>query len=192
MGVEFSVGAELEFMLFSSSGEPVDMSTFANTTILNDQNEFINTLHDQLEEQDIPIETIHAESASGQLEVVLTHSNDVLQLADDVVFARETITACAKQHGMRALFLPKVSATQAGNGLHLHFSFQENSSNASNAFSDPSRPSGISVKGESFVEGILTHLASLLSFSLPTTNSFRRMGPGKMLWTLSPKTICII
>jgi glutamine synthetase len=180
VGVQFSIGAELEFMLYRS-GKPVDMSTFANTTTLNDQEDFISTLYDQLEQQDIRIETIHGESAPGQLEVVLSHSKDVLQLADDVLFARETIIACAKQYGMQALFLPKTAETQAGNGLHLHFSFDDISTGRSNSFSDPSRPSGISLKGESFIEGILNHLPSLLSFSLPTTNSFRRMGPG--CWT---------
>lgn len=195
MGVEFSVGAELEFMLYRS-GKPVDMSTFANTTTLNEQEDFISTLYDQLEQQDIPIETVHGESAPGQLEVVLAHSNNPLQIADDVLFARETIINCAKQHGMTALFLPKVSAVQAGNGLHLHFSFQDVSNIKSNAFSDASRPSGISLKGESFVEGILNHLPSLLSFSLPTTNSFRRMGPGcwtghEVGWSIEDKEVPI-
>jgi glutamine synthetase len=178
------------------SFQPVDMSTFANSTSLNDQEDFISALHDQLEQQDIPIEQIHAESAPGQLEVVLNHSNDVLQLADDILFARETITACAKQYGMKALFLPKISENQAGNGLHLHFSFHDGSCDQTNSFSDPTRLTGISSKGESFVEGILEHLPSLLSFSLPTVNSFRRMGPGcwtghEVGWSIEDKEVPI-
>jgi len=195
LGIEFKIGAELEFMLFRA-GNPVDMSTFANTTTLNDQEEFISTLYDMLEQQDIPVETIHGESAPGQLEVVLAHSNNALQIADDVLFARETIIACAKQHHtMTALFLPKASAMQAGNGLHLHFSFQD--ANTTNAlFPDSSRPSGISSQGESFVEGVLNHLPSLLSFSLPTTNSFRRMGAGcwtghEVGWSIEDKEVPI-
>lgn len=192
LGVEFSVGAELEFMLYRSE-KPVDMSTFGNTTSLNEQEDFISSLCDQLEQQDIAVESILGESAHGQLEVVLAHSN-VLQLADDIIFARETITACAKQHGMKALFLPKTSEMQAGNGLHLHISFKDASNNISNTFSDPTRPKGISVKGESFIEGILNHLPSLLSFSLPTVNSFRRMGPGcwtghEVAWSIEDKEV---
>eukprot|EP00804_Cyclotella_cryptica_P017497 CCRYP_006673-RA/>CCRYP_006673-RA protein AED:0.40 eAED:0.40 QI:0/-1/0/1/-1/0/1/0/65 len=41
------------------SFEPVDMSTFENSSSLNDQEDFISVLHDQLEQQDIPIEQIH-------------------------------------------------------------------------------------------------------------------------------------
>ena len=184
LGIEFCVGAEIEFMLYkelnNGAFDPVDLSTFANSTILNDQEDFISSVYDQLQEQDIPVELIHAESAPGQLEVVLSYTDDVLQLADNVLFAQETIRNVAKQHNMKALFLPKTSMSTAGNGLHLHFSFKEVGS-SQNAFSDPGKESGISRKGESFIEGLLEHLPSLLSFSLPTVNSHRRVGVG--CWT---------
>ena len=187
IGVEFCVGAELEFQLYyieTKDGipQPIDATTYATANTLNEQEEFINTLYDMLGEQDIPIELIHSESAPGQLEVVLCYSSNVLQLADDVVLARETISACAKKHGMKALFLPKTSMMTAGNGCHLHFSFRDiDGSSVDNSFSDPTQSTGISEKGQSFMEGILDHLPSLLSFSLPTVNSFRRIGPG--CWT---------
>ncbi|KAL7529814.1 hypothetical protein ACHAXR_003171, partial [Thalassiosira sp. AJA248-18] len=187
MGVEFCVGAELEFQLFYSEPQdglpqPVDMTTFANAVTLNEQEDFISTLYEQLGEQDIPIELIHAESAPGQMEVVLSYTSNVMQVADDVVLTRETITACAKKFGMKALFLPKTSMMTAGSGLHLHFSFRNvGESSSDNLFSDPTQPIGISLRGGSFIEGLLGHLPSLLSFSLPTVNSFRRVGPG--CWT---------
>lgn len=183
-GIEFCVGAELEFMLYRLNKDglmqPVDTSTFANSTTLNNQEDFISSVYDQLQQQDISVELIHAESAPGQLEVVLSYSNNVLQIADNVLFAQETIRNTASHHGMKAIFLPKTSMSAAGNGLHLHFSFKEVGS-PQNAFSDQSRPTGISHKGESFVEGLLDHLSSLLSFSLPTLNSYRRVGAG--CWT---------
>jgi glutamine synthetase len=204
LGIEFSVGAELEFQLYREDKDgvmqPVDVSTFGNATTLNKQEDFISTLYDQLEQQDIPIELIHSESAPGQLEVVLSYSDDILQLADDVVYARETVTNVAKQHGLKALFLPKTSMMTAGNGSHLHFSFREVGSQHRNAFSDPSQTTGISRKGEAFIEGLLDHLPSLLSLSIPTVNSFRRVGPGcwtghKLGWSTedkdSPVRVCI-
>jgi len=186
MGLELCVGAELEFQLFYSDAkcgfpQPVDATTFANAVTLNEREDFISAVYDQLGEQDIPIELIHAESGPGQLEVVLRYSNNAVQLADYVVLARETISACAKKYGMKALFLPKTSSTTAGNGLHLHFSFRDVRSSSDNSFSDSTQTTGISRRGESFIEGILDHLPSLLSFSLPTNNSFRRIGPG--CWT---------
>lgn len=200
-GIELCVGAEIEFQLYRESTkdgvpQPIDWSTFANSTSLNEQEGFLNMLCDQLAEQDIPIELLHAESAPGQLEVVLRYSTDAVQLADDVVLTRETIASCAKTHGYKALFLPKTSMITAGNGLHLHFSFRDVESLLDNTFSDPSQPTGISTKGQSFIEGILAHLPSLLSFSLPTSNSFRRVGPGcwtgsKIGWSIEDKEVPI-
>ena len=219
IGVEFSVGAELEFVLFSSGSktnmsgkdvpQPVDCSKYADSQALNEQEDFINSLYDQLQKQDIDVELIQTECAPGQFEVVLAYSNNVLQVADDIVLAQETIRACAKQHGMKALFLPKTSMDEAGSGLHLHFSFQELAHSSTrarskqsskdddgNAFSDPTQPHGISLQGGAFIEGIMTHLSSLLSFTIPTINSFRRMGPGNFTghdasWSIEDKEVPI-
>ena len=58
-----SVGAELEFCLRdASTGDSVDDSVFANSITLNDQESFISDLYDQLKEQRITVELIHAES----------------------------------------------------------------------------------------------------------------------------------
>lgn len=193
-GLSFSVGAEIEFQLFTQTNshnyEAVDSSNFASTTTMNDQEHFINNLMQMLKEQSIEVELVHGESAPGQLEVVLKYQTDVLRIADSVVFAKETIKACAKMHSMRAVFTPKTNMMQAGNGLHLHFSFNDlNSSQpkrnafpyAGNSLSTSSPSRKISAKGQSFMEGILTHLPALLAFSLPSINSFKRVGVG--CWT---------
>lgn len=71
LGLEFCLGAEVEFMLYQKGNgglfEPVDSSTFASSTTLNDQEGFISSSYDQLRQQDIPVELIHAESAPGQV-----------------------------------------------------------------------------------------------------------------------------
>ena len=57
------MGAEIEFILVDGkTSEAIDHSVFANTTTLNEQDEFINDLYDQLQYQSIPIELIHSES----------------------------------------------------------------------------------------------------------------------------------
>ena len=60
-----------------------------------------------LEEQRVPLETVHTESAPGQFEVVISYA-DPLSTADHAVVCRETIAAVAKKHGLQATFLPKV------------------------------------------------------------------------------------
>ena len=190
-GIAFQVGAELEFSLVRDEGElrngelpkPVDSSVFANPTTLNDQEGFISDLCVQLEEQDIEVELVHAESAPGQLEVVLAYLTNVMTLADNIVYAKETIRSVARKHKLRALFLPKINSMQAGNGLHMHFSFRDLNSSfrKENAFSNRHQIGAPSAQGGAFIEGILKHLPSLLALTIPSVNSFRRVGKG--CWT---------
>jgi glutamine synthetase len=123
------------------------------------------------------VELIHAESASGQLEVVLEYSTDPIEMADCIVFARETIREVARKHGMIAHFTPKFDMAAAGNGMHLHMSTRDASTNKPNFC----QGSSLSTVGEAFVEGILRHLPALMGITLPTVNSYRRVGPG--CWT---------
>ena len=168
-------------MYDAKTNQPVDNSVFANTTILNERDDFIEDVYDQLQQQEIPIELIHAESGPGQLELVLTYRNDPVTLVDSLVLARETITAVAHQHGFKALFLPKYDMAKAGNGLHLHLSLYDRSTDKA-VFSDPNNSSSMLTKtAESFVEGILQHLSALTALTMPSVNSFRRVGKG--CWT---------
>lgn len=178
--ITFGVGVELEFCLFDAkTGKAVDESVYGNSTTLNQQEDFISELHDQLEQQYIPIELIHSESGPGQLEVVLRYSEDPVELADNVLLAQETIRAVAHQHGYKALFAPKYDMTKAGNGMHVHVSIRDATTGQSLFGNQGS--SGVSAQGGAFMEGILNHLPALLGLSLPTVNSFRRVGKG--CWT---------
>jgi glutamine synthetase len=184
-----SIGVELEFCLVDAkTGDFVDDSVFANTNSLNDQEEFLADVYDQLQQQYIPIELIHSESGPGQLEVVLQYSNDPVQLVDNALLAQETIRALAKKHGCKALFLPKYDMTKAGNGMHVHMSIR----NATTGEPLMANGNSLSSQGSAFVEGLIHHLPGLLGLTLPTVNSFRRVGPGcwtgsKVGWALEDK-----
>jgi len=188
--LSFTIGAELEFTLFRKDDngefEPVDYSVYGNSHTLDEQSAFIDDLYSQLAQQSIDVEQIHAESAPGQVEVVLGKQDDAMLLADHVVLARATVSAVARKHGLRALFLPKIFTDQAGNGLHIHMSFRDLRPSARledryNAFRRTSVLGQMSHRGSSFLEGILDHLPALLALTLPSANSFRRVGPG--CWT---------
>jgi glutamine synthetase len=197
--IAFNVGAELEFCLVKKKNnksidgdniafEFADQSLFATTVTLNDNEEFIDKLYTQLQQQDIPVELIHSESGPGQLEVVLEYSIDPIVLCDNIVLAKETIHAVAKEFGYNALFLPKYNMMKAGNGLHIHVSTREASTGKSN-FSNGSIDGGfkssssdaLTQQASSFIEGVLQHLPAIMGLSLPTTNSYRRIRKG--CWT---------
>jgi glutamine synthetase len=200
IGFGVGVGAEIEFILVRKKDsvrrgvgtgeklldiiEPVDTTVFATPTTLNEQDKFMNEVYKFLRKQNIQIETFHSESAPGQLEIVLPYQTNVLKLADMLVWTRETIKACAKKLGLHALFSPKVCENAAGNGMHVHLSLvslDEKNPNLQNIFPSQEPHELLSPIGESFLEGILHHLHSLLSLTMPTANSFRRVGRG--CWT---------
>ena len=155
----------------------MDSSVFANSVTLNEQEPFIEDLYDQLGQQYIPVELIHAESASGQMEIVLEYSTDPVEMTDNIVFTRETIREVARKHGMMAHFTPKFDMAAAGNGLHLHVSTRNSSTGAPNFC----QGSSLSSTGSAFVEGVLRHLPALMGLTMPTVNSYRRVGSG--CWT---------
>lgn len=205
-GIGFAVGVEIEFSLLRGSEcgtdfKPVDTSIFSAPTTLNDQTLFLDDLYAQLDAQGIQIETFHAESAAGQLELVLPYDTDIMAVADRVVLAKETIKEVAKKHILFAIFLPKVDKHQAGNGIHLHLSTNNPSSDEPerNTFPGVGQAS-ISNIGCSFVEGLLAHMNALTAITLATINSFMRIGPGcwtgsKIQWDVedkeSPVRVCI-
>ncbi|KAG7361714.1 glutamine synthetase [Nitzschia inconspicua] len=176
--VAFSVGVELEFCLVRNiNGKFVDNSVYANTTTLNEQEEFLSCLYEQCQQQDLAIELIHSESAGGQIEVVLEYSRNPVHCCDAIVLTKETIQAVAHRFGMKALFLPKFDMMKAGNGMHLHMSIRDA------ATGEPifCQGNGLSEQGAAFVEGILQHLPAITGLTLPTVNSHRRIGKG--CWT---------
>lgn len=176
--VAFSVGAELEFCLVrKEDGQFVDNTIFASTVTLNEQEDFISSLYEQCQQQDLAVELIHSESAGGQLEVVLEYSNDPVHFSDAILLTKETIQAVAHQFGMKALFLPKFDIMKAGNGMHLHLSIRD----ATTGRPTFCQGSALSKEGAAFVEGILEHLSAIVGLTLPTVNSHRRVGKG--CWT---------
>lgn len=169
---------ELEFCLIDAkTNSPIDDSVFANSITLNDQEPFISDLYEQLKQQYIPVELIHSESGPGQLEIVLEYSHDPIAISDNILLARETIRFVARRHGMKAVFFPKYDLTKAGNGVHVHVSLRDATTDRP-IFCEGDK---LTTTGGAFVEGILCHLDALTGLTLPTVNSFRRVGKG--CWT---------
>lgn len=173
--MEFNVGAELEFCLIHQHhGTPVDKSHYAGSVTLNQQQEYITDVYEALVAQDMEVELLHAESAAGQLEFVLQYQDNAVRLIDSIMLARETLRAVAHKYGLEVLFLPKIDAQEAGNGLHLHMSMRE-------AIPTTVDRGLTEMNRRSFIEGILRHLPALLALSAPTEQSFERIRPG--CWT---------
>lgn len=94
--------------------------------------------------------------------------------ADRQIVFRETARAVAHQHQLKASFLPKLFAEQAGSGCHLHFSLWRD---GVNLMPDPNTAGQLSPIASAFVAGIQHHLPALMALTTPSPNSYRRIAP---------------
>lgn len=126
-------------------------------------------------EAGVPIEVHHHEVASaGQCEIDMKF--DTLKLmADRVQLYKYIVKNTAAQFGLAATFMPKPIFGDNGSGMHVHFSIWKN---GESQMYDPAGYAGLSDVSRFAIGGILKHAASLLAFTNPSTNSYRRLVPG--------------
>ncbi len=123
----------------------------------------------------VDAELHHQEVGSGgQCEIGLKYAN-ILTMADSMMKFKYIIKNTANRHGKTATFMPKPLFGDNGSGMHCHVSLWRN---GRNTFYDANGYAGLSEVGRWFIGGILNHAASLLAFTCPTMNSYRRLVPG--------------
>jgi glutamine synthetase len=123
----------------------------------------------------IPVKYHHHEVGAAQLEIEL----DFIPLpraADAVVLGKWIIRSCAEELGLFVTFMPKPMYKIAGSGMHVHQFVEKGGT----SIFPGEGLYGLSETGLAYTAGLLSHAlsGSLLAFSNPSTNSFRRLVPG--------------
>lgn len=116
----------------------------------------------------------HHEVGSSQAEIEFNFM-PVDLMADATVLAKNICHRLAKKHGKIITFLPKLIPGEAGNGMHVHHFLLKK---GVNVFNDEKGLYNLSKLALNYIGGILKHADSLLAFTNPTTNSYRRLIPG--------------
>jgi glutamine synthetase len=116
----------------------------------------------------------HEVGTAGQAEInykfsTLLHAGDQLQLFKYIV--KNTAWAAGKT----ATFMPKPLFGDNGSGMHTHQSLW---TNGEPLFYDETGYAGLSDTARWYIGGLLHHAPSLLAFTNPTVNSYRRLVPG--------------
>ena len=120
------------------------------------------------------LECFEPEFGKGQFEVSCAPMPGASG-ADRALLTREVIREIARRHGIRITFSPKPTPDSVGNGLHIHFSFQNDAGR--NVLLDRTQPAMITAKAASFAAGVLRHMSALTALSAPTPVSYLRLGP---------------
>ena len=127
-----------------------------------------------LEKIGVLIETQHHEVATaGQAEIDMRFA-PLVEMADSVLKYKYVIKNTAHKYGKTVTFMPKPIFNDNGSGMHVHFSLWKGDQNlfAGDGYA------GLSETALYAIGGLLKHTPSLLAFTSPTTNSYKRLVPG--------------
>ena len=128
-----------------------------------------------LEQVGIKIEVHHHEvGTAGQAEIDMRFDT-LLKTADNVLKYKYVVKNTAWKAGKTVTFMPKPLFQDNGSGMHTHQSLWTDDENL---FWDEVGYAGISDMARYYIGGLLAHAPSLLAFTNPTTNSYRRLVPG--------------
>ena len=117
----------------------------------------------------------HHEVGSGGQHEIETQFSPLSKMADQSILVKYFVQNQSFVNGMSATFMPKPLFNEPGNGLHVH---QFLADAKGSLFFDKNGPARFSKLGLYYIGGLLKHADSLLGFTNPSTNSFKRLIPG--------------
>lgn len=198
------VAVELEFFLLDlTTGKPAPAKGLltphrsADNQVyglreLEDFKPFFDDLYASCDTQAIPLESAISEYAPGQFELTLRHKPDALRATDDAVMYKRLVKGVAVKYGLEATFMAKPFADQAGNGMHLHISMNDES--GKNAFASED-PEGAPMLRHA-IAGMKAALGESMAIFAPNANSYRRFkansyAPVAPTWGVNNRTVSL-
>lgn len=122
----------------------------------------------------IYVEAQHHEVASGgQCEIDLRFE-PLVRAADQLLMFKYIVKNTARINGRTVTYMPKPIMGDNGSGMHVHTSLWKDGKPlfAGNGYA------GLSETALYFIGGLLKHAHSVIAFTNPTTNSYKRLVPG--------------
>lgn len=182
MGLEYKVGPELEFFLFSrnADGGILPLRPHDNAGYFDVSTDMAHSVRrqmvDALQAMGISVEASHHEVASGQSEIDFSYG-PALEAADNTVTVRITLKAIAQKNNLYCTFMPKPITGIAGSGMHIHQSLWYLDSGET-AMHDDENEYTLSELALQFIAGQLAHAPGLTPIVAPLVNSYKRLVPG--------------
>jgi glutamine synthetase len=152
-----------------------------------------STLSSMLADVGIGLKYHHHEVGGGGQHEIEVEFAPLLKMADQTMMIKYIIKNECFRTGKSATFMPKPLFNEPGSGLHVH---QYLAADGASLFFDQQGTGRFSTLGLHYIGGILRHVDSLLAFTNPSTNSFKRLVPGfeapvAGTYALSNRTACI-
>ncbi len=175
---QIMMSPEFEFYVFASPAPPAaetappPYSFYHVAPPVDTSFALRNEMCRRLEEIGIKVKYHHHEvGQAGQLEIEVEFA-PLPRIADIAVVVKAVIRQTAADHGLTATFMPKPIPNAPGNGFHVH---QYLTQGGTSLFAGDGDLSELALR---YIGGIITHGPSLMAFTNPSTNSYRRLVPG--------------
>jgi glutamine synthetase len=205
LGLRAVVAAEIEFYLVARDSQgslvpapgllsqraPRRLDSYGLTK-LHDMAPLFDDIYTGARAQGLPLRTLMSEYAPGQYEITLLHRSDALRAIDDAILLKRLIRATAMRHGLTACFMAKPFADQAGSGMHMHVSVQDENSNNLFAAEDPAGSPLL----RHAVGGLQKTMAESMLIFAPNANSYRRFrhqsyAPMAPTWGINNRSVSL-
>ncbi len=191
------VGVELEFYIFEKNkfDNNKDNLEIENAYSINEidiNEEFFHEVKRSCEAQEISIVSSVSECGQGQFEIVLNHNDNLVKVADDIIFLKYLIKGIAQKNQLKASFMPKPTIDGSGSGLHVHISiWDQNNYNIFNNETETGSESLMFALG-----GLMKTMPELTLIMAPHMNSYRRLSleshaPNIISWGYDNRTTAI-
>jgi len=116
----------------------------------------------------------HEVATAGQCEIDIRYDS-LVNAADSVQSYKYIVKNTAWQAGKTVTFMPKPLFGDNGSGMHCHQSLWKD---GVPLMYDETGYAGLSDTARHYIGGLLYHAPSLLAFTNPTVNSYKRLVPG--------------
>ncbi len=130
---------------------------------------------DTIEDQGIKVRYHHHEVGLSAQQEIETELLAFPKICDDTMIMKDIIRRTALANGLTATFMPKPVYNHAGNGMHFHIMLHKK---GKNIFWKKGGYADLSNEAIWFIGGVLKHGRSLVAFTNPSTNSYKRLLPG--------------
>ena len=153
---------------------------------------FLRELWETADVIGVPLEGAISEFAPSQVELTLKHKPDALRACDDALLYKRMAKGVALRHGCEATFMAKPWADKAGNGFHVHVSFNDKDGN--NLCADEN-PEGSPMLRQA-IGGMKQLLGEGMAILAPNANSYRRFkansyAPVAATWGVNNRTVSL-
>lgn len=184
-GLNPKVGIELEAFALQADERgrlmPYDApgGVVYGTGAFADPLRFNDRIWEMADDLGFSLDMLTAEFDTPQFEYTLTF-DDAVKAVDDIVLFRLMAREIALEYGIVLTFMPKPVAEAGGSGMHINFSFMDESGGNALSSGPKGGPDHMNDLARGCVAGLVQHHQGLAGLIAPTANSYMRLQPGSL------------